>query len=306
MYQAQGFAGQVPVSFRFCGYDLVVPSKHPLIGFHTPNSNIYQPYRDRGSGIIATALAQLGRRGVAIDIGANVGDTLAVIASNSDLKVICVEASDFFVQYLRVNVDRHFKDRAEIRHSFVAAKPDDRGHALLHWGGTARPIDRPFSESSTVVPIRRLLAEFSEVALLKIDTDGFDLAIIEACLEEQPGPAPTFPIYFELEITSDQPSEVRAAAERGQAFFNQVVNAGYRRAFVWDDPGRFYGLIDLADDAVVTNLLNYMTQVRHRPVWGFDIALVCDADVSLLQAIAKLTSMDMAIELDCSTTRPRS
>jgi len=304
MYQDQRFAGQVPVSFDFCGYNLMVPSKHPLIAYHTPNSGNYQPYRDRGLGIIAMALAQLGRQGVAIDIGANVGDTLAVIASNSDLKIICVEASDFFVQYLRVNVDRHFKDRAEIRHSFVAAKPDDRGQALFHWGGTARPIDRPFSESSSVVPIGRLLSEFSEVALLKIDTDGFDLAIIEACLEAQP--APTFPIYFEMEITSNQPGEVRAAAERSQAFFDRVVNAGYRRAFVWDDPGRFYGLIDLADDAVVTNLLNYMTQVRHRPVWGFDIALVCDADVSLLQAIAKLTSMDMAIELDCSTTRPRS
>ncbi len=304
MYQDQSFAGQVPVSFHFCGYDLTVPSKHPLIGFHTPNSNIYQPYRDRGLGITAAALAPLGRQGVAIDIGANVGDSLAVIASNSDLKVICVEASDFFVQYLRVNVDRHFKDRAEIRHAFVAAKPDDRGKALLHWGGTARPIDRPFSESSTVVPIGGLLGEFSDVALLKIDTDGFDLALVEACLEAQP--APIFPIYFELEITSKQPNEVRAAAERSQAFFNRVASAGYRRAFVWDDPGRFYGLIDLADGAVVTNLLNYMTQVRHRPVWGFDICLVHNTDGPLLQAITQLVSKDMAIALDGSMSRPPS
>ncbi|MFZ2031027.1 MAG: FkbM family methyltransferase [Vitreimonas sp.] len=302
MYQDQRFAGQVPVSFRFCGYDLMVPSKHPLIAYHTPNSNIYQPYRDGGLGIIAAALTQLGRQGVAIDIGANVGDTLAIIASNSDLKIICVEASDFFAEYLRANIDRHFKDRAEIRHAFVAAQPDDPGHALLHWGGTARPIDKPFSESSSVVSIGSLLAEFSEVALLKIDTDGFDLAIIEACLEARP--APTFPIYFEMEITSNQPDEVRAAAERSQVFFNRVVNAGYRRAFVWDDPGRFYGLIDLADGAAVTNLLNYMTQIRHRPVWGFDICLVHDADTSLLQALAKLISINMAIAVDCSTGQP--
>jgi hypothetical protein len=155
-----------------------------------------------------------------------------------------------------------------------------------------------------VVPIRRLLAEFSEVALLKIDTDGFDLALIDACLDAQP--SPTFPIYFELEITSKEPGEVRAAAERSQAFFKRAVNAGYRRAFVWDDPGRFFGLIDLADGAAVTNLLNYLTQVRHRPVWGFDICLVSDTDVPLLQAMAKLISTNMAIALAYSTTRPRS
>src|SRR5262249_47994713 len=148
--------------------------------------------------------------------------------------------------------------------------------------------DKPFSESGTVISIRRLLAEFGDIALLKIDTDGFDLAIVEACLETEAGPAPTFPIFFEMEITSDQPGAVRAAAERSKAFLGRVVGAGYRRAFVWDDPGRFFGLVDLADGGVVANLLNYMTQVQHRPVWGFDICLVCDADISLLQAIAKL------------------
>lgn len=295
MYQDQRFAGQVPVSFQFYGYDLTVPSKHPLIAFHTPNSGNYQPYRDRGLGVIAAALAQLGRQGVAIDIGANVGDTLAVIARNSAFKVVCVEASDFFAQYLRVNVERHFKDRAEIRHCFIAAKPDDPGQALFHWGGTARPIDRPFSESCAVIPIGRLIAEAGAVALLKIDTDGFDLALIEACLETRP--APTFPIYFELEITSNQAHELRAAAQRSQAFFHRTVQAGYRRALVWDDPGRFFGLIDLAEAGAVTNLLNYMTQIRHRPVWGFDIALIHDSDTSLLQGAAKLISADMAIPL---------
>jgi FkbM family methyltransferase len=296
MYQDQNFAGQTPVTFRLCGYDLSLPSKHPLIRFHTPNSNIYQPYRDRGLRIVSTALAQLGRQGVAIDVGANVGDTAAVIASSSDLRIVCVEASDFFVQYLRVNVEHHFRDRAEIRHTFISAKAGDPGQALLHWGGTARPIDRPFSESSGVVPIGDFLAEFSDVALLKIDTDGFDLVLIEGALEARP--RATFPIYFELEITSSQPDEVRAAAERGRAFFQRVVEAGYQRAFVWDDPGRFYGLIDLSDNAAVTNLLNYLTQVGHRPVWGFDICLVSDADAQLSETIANLVSADMVLPLN--------
>lgn len=58
--------------------------------------------------MVVTALERLGRRGIAVDIGTNVGDTLGVIARYSTLDILCVEPSDYFLPYLRQNVARHF------------------------------------------------------------------------------------------------------------------------------------------------------------------------------------------------------
>ncbi|MDD4867691.1 MAG: FkbM family methyltransferase, partial [Mycobacterium sp.] len=201
--------------------------------------------------MVVTALERLGRRGVAVDIGANVGDTLAVIARYSMLDILCVEPSEYFLPYLRQNVARHFADRATVVDWYVTAREGEPARALLHWGGTAKPIDGPHTGQGSVVAIGRLVGEVGDLALLKIDTDGADLALVEGCLDAR---APTFPIYFELEITAHDRDEARTACTRAQRFFARLLEAGYGRAFLWDDPGRFYGLLDLSAPMAVTNL----------------------------------------------------
>lgn len=290
-----GFAMQVPVDVDLHGYQLTVPSGHVLLHFHTPGSGLFQPYREQGLALVVTALERLHRRGVAVDIGANVGDTLAVIARHGALDIFCVEPSDYFLPYLRDNVARHFADRATVADWYVTAHEDEPGRTLFHWGGTAKPIDGPHSEQGSVVPIGRLVSEVGDVALMKIDTDGADLNLVEACLGVH---APTFPIYFELEITTPDADEARAACERARSCFARLVEAGYRRAFVWDDPGRFYGRVDLAAETTVINLLNYLTQIQHRPVWGFDICVVHDSDSPMAEALSTVVSEGLSVRLD--------
>jgi FkbM family methyltransferase len=294
-YMSEEFATQVPVRFELHGYELAVPSRHVLLRYQAPGSDEYQPYREQGLIQVVTALEQLHRRGVAVDVGANIGDTLAIIARYGTLDIFCVEPSDFFLPYLRHNIARHFADRAKAADWFITAHDDEPGQALYHWGGTAKPIDRPYSELSAIMPIGRLFSEVTDVALLKVDTDGGDLAIIEGCLDVQ---APTFPIYFELEITTADQGEAKASCTRAQRFFSRMTDAGYQQAFVWDDPGRFYGRIDLSADMAVKNLLNYLTQLRHRPIWGFDICLTHNSDSAMKETLSKLISEDLSIPLD--------
>jgi len=291
----EGFADQVPISFELHGYELAVPSGHPLLQFHTPGAGGFQPYRERGLTLVMTALERLRRRGVVVDIGANVGDTLAVIARHSSLDVLCVEPSDFFLPYLRRNVDRHFLDRATVADWYITANDDEPARSLFHWGGTAKPVDGPYSERGRVVPVGRLFDDLDDVALVKIDTDGSDLAIVEGCLASQ---SPAFPIMFELEITTNDLSEARRACTRARTFFARMADAGYRQAFVWDDPGRFYGRLDLADEMAITNLLNYLTQLRHRAIWGFDICAVHESDAAMTAELSTVISEDLLVPLD--------
>ena len=96
MLGAPGFSDQVPVELIIGGYALKAPSRHPLREFLNPKSPHYQPYREVGLIKTVEALARAGRAGTALDIGANIGDSCALIHRHGDLKIIAVEPSDFF------------------------------------------------------------------------------------------------------------------------------------------------------------------------------------------------------------------
>jgi FkbM family methyltransferase len=292
------FTDQVPAEIEFCGYRLLVPSRHPIMVRHTPGRPQFQPYRETGLARVAQAVGRLNPGGVAIDIGANIGDSLAVIARHSPMQVLCIDASDFFTGYLKQNVERFFQGRASVLQAFVTRREGEAPTGLVHWGGTAKPDGSPFAESCGAIGVRTLIARAGDVALLKIDTDGYDLDIIEGVFDPAPDgtrEARRFPIYFELEITDDKAEAARAAAARAAAFFEVMRSVGYANAFVWDDPGRFFGVLDLDDRAQVRDAINYMTHLRHRPVWGFNICLIGRDDNDLARTLAGLVSNDVML-----------
>jgi FkbM family methyltransferase len=291
------FTDQTPVEFDFFGYRLLAPSAHPIIVYSTPDQGQFQPYREIGLARTVQAVSNAGSTGVVLDIGANIGDSLAVICRHSHLHVICVEASDFFAGYLRQNVDRFFLDRATVVQAFVTSQRGGAPQGLAHWGGTAKPVASPFTEHCGAFAIQDLVAQAGEIALLKIDTDGYDLDIIRGAFEAGDVGQPRFPIYFEFEITETEDAAVRSLADNGVAFFEHMAEVGYGRAFIWDDPGRFYGMIDLSEPAYIRNAINYMTHLRHRPVWGFDICLIGRQDAHLADRLAAIISGDLMLPL---------
>jgi FkbM family methyltransferase len=283
------FADQVPKEFEFCGYQMLVPSAHPIIKWSTPGGSGEHPYRENGLAQISRALTRAGKPGVVIDIGANIGDTLAVIACNSELMVHCVEASNFYTAYLRENIQRHFRTRATLEQCFVTAKPNQAPMGLFHWAGTAKPGPTPFLENCGAVPIRDLLSRFEQVALLKLDTDGQDLDLIMAVFEHGPGESREkrcFPIYFELEMP--EPSEQMCL--NWIAFFHRMADLGYEIGVFWDDPGRLLGLFELKAAEYIRNIVNYLTHFRHRPVSGFDVCLVHREDQVVLRELRSIIS----------------
>jgi FkbM family methyltransferase len=295
MYHVAGFTDQAPVEFIFCDYPLLVPSKHVLAAFFDPHSQIYQPYRETGLVKIAQALQRLDRSGTAIDIGANVGDTCAILHRHCMLKIISIDASDFFFPYLAKNVERLFSDRATARQAFVLATRDETPRGLYHWGGTAKAVDAPFSEHCETIAICDLLGSVDEVALLKVDIDGFDIEVISGAFDNigiNGHESPRFPIYFEYEFVGDNLEQIRARCTKSLEFFRKAADAGYTFAFVWDDPGRFFGLIDIRNPTSIINAINYMGHFQHRTVYGYDICMVHQSDVAFASELCKVISND--------------
>lgn len=296
MYHSAGFTDQTPVEFVFCGYPLRVPSQHVMTGFFDPKSPIYQPYRESGLIKVAQSLQRLNRSGTAIDIGANVGDTCAILHRHCSLRILSLDASDFFFPYLASNVQRLFSDRAAARHAFVVAGPDDKPSGLYHWGGTAKAVDAPFSESCEAIAICDLLRSADPVALLKIDIDGHDMEVLAGAFAEG-REAPRFPIYFEYELAGNDVGQIRERCLKSLEFFKTVADAGYSSAFVWDDPGRFFGRIDLRSPTGMINAINYMAHFRHRSVYGYDICLAHRSDDAFSAELCNVISNDSILPL---------
>ncbi|MDE2085441.1 MAG: FkbM family methyltransferase [Xanthomonadaceae bacterium] len=300
MHQADGFSDQVPQEFEFFGYPMLLPSKHVLTEFFQPQSAYYQPYRESGMVKIAQTLERMGRRGTAIDIGANIGDTCAILHRHCGLRIASIDASDFFFPYLVKNIQRHFADRATAQQAFVLAGRSDAPKGLYHWGGTAKAVDAPFSEHCPAIAIADLLATVENTALLKVDIDGFDIELIDglfAAADAGDTPAPTFPIYFEYEFANGGPDAIRARCAMSLGFFERAAAAGYTRAFAWDDPGRFYGLIDIGTPQAVMNAINYMGHFRHRGIYGYDMCLVHASDTAFAAALCDLLQPDLVLPL---------
>ena len=282
MLAAPGFAQQTPVEFTVATYPLTLPSGHPLLTVLDPRSPQHQPYREAGLIRLAQALAALDRRGTVIDIGANVGDSCAILHRLSNLPILCVEASDFFFPYLEANIARHFAARATAHRAFVVPKPGAAPAGLYHVAGTARPVDQPGTETSAALSMAELLDLAGDTALLKIDVDGMDLGLAAAALAHG---TPRYPVYFELELMGETLEAVRDYGAQALALFAQAASAGYAAAYLWDDAGRFYGRLATDDVAALTNALNYLGQFQHRAAWCFDVALVHQDDAALAAAL---------------------
>lgn len=295
MLSEANFTSQAPLEVSLNGYAMTLPSRHPLLAFLNPKSPGFQPYRETGLVKVAQALQALGRTGTAIDVGANVGDSCSLIHRHSSLRVLCIEASDFFFPYLTRNIARSFADRATARHAYVVGSSGERPKGLFHWGGTAKAVDQPFGETSEVLAVPDLIGSAGEVALFKVDIDGFDLGVVAAaiaCAREKRHP---FPIFFELEFTGTTLEDVRSFCADALEFFRQAADAGYFHSFWWDDPGRFFGLIDLRQPQGVINAVNYMGHFRHRTIWGFDICLVHGDDEALFAELSSGVSRDSVL-----------
>ena len=85
------FERQGIVTVRVGKFDILMPSAHPL-----PKLFERQPYRDLSIGIAAKYLGKKYPHAAVLDIGANVGDSAAHIATYCGNDLILVELSSFF------------------------------------------------------------------------------------------------------------------------------------------------------------------------------------------------------------------
>lgn len=162
----------------------------------------------------------------AIDVGANVGDTAVAMLQAGRCRLLCVEAEPTFFSYLEQNT-ADFRSRAVCLNAMV-------GTGAFSGALDVTEMSSRLNANGSGLQARTLDAIAAScgaepVALLKVDTDGYDSDVILSAPNMIHKSRPV--LFWENYATA--PDEV----ERLDGFYKQLSGLGYERAWIFDNYG---------------------------------------------------------------------
>ena len=204
-----------------------------------------------------------------IDVGANIGDTVALLRlAGCDMKIIAIEASQKYFGFLKLNAGKEesvFKN-VELINAFVGRETDNL--SLVENNATAGTIISEKTNKSLEVPIISLSKFASRnVSLIKLDTDGYDAVILSHNLDYIIEKKPI--IFAEAEVNSD------FSLIEWTKFLNTIPDDVFEKVIVFDN----FGFAVCAGDflklkSFIIDLLPYVHQ-QHKTIkptiYYFDI-----------------------------------
>lgn len=240
-------AGDPLVMYNVEGHPLVLPVSHDFPLDHGC-------FPDYGTNIARLA-AFLERRFPdfsVIDVGANGGDTLALLRTRSVAPVLCIEGSPRYFPLLLYNAT-HLQP-AEVLQCFIGEREGIIEGNLVHDRGTARIADHGHHR----IPIRTLVsilaehAQFREARLLKSDTDGFEAKVLRGARDWLEEVSPV--LFFEFD-----PYFLHRQGDAPEQLLAFVAACGYDRFLAYEEMGDFLLSGSLADRSLVEDLCLHYT-----------------------------------------------
>jgi FkbM family methyltransferase len=242
--------GDPTICYRIGPAELAMPMSHMLPIFRCD----LESYLRNFSRIIAHVSQEWPKLRV-IDVGANVGDTLALIReANPNAIVLCVEGNPAYLRFLSQNAE-NFGAGVYIEPSYVGRGVAFSG-AIVHGGtgGTAHLEKRVGAVPVPTITLEQLLGRHPDFGIphfIKVDTDGFDAQILEAGMAflGQHGPL----VFAEV--------DARMAQDAGQNWsgtIRQLADRGYKDSIWWTNQGRMVCRCDLKQTDTIHDLLHFL------------------------------------------------
>jgi FkbM family methyltransferase len=208
-----------------------------------------------------------------IDIGANVGDSLAgMIEQNSNCSYLCIEADEYFFDFLCKNTQRIqakiSNSKIFVNNSLVGKNitgvslEGERGtkHAVIDSNGKIK--SKPLDEIVSMYP------KINNIRLLKSDVDGFDYDVINSSLEVVKKYKPL--IFFECQY------DFKWQLNGYLKLFNTLNSLGYDRYVVLDNFGDI--MLQTSEIKIIKQLIEYIERQNNkestRTIYYFDILAV--------------------------------
>jgi FkbM family methyltransferase len=251
---------------------MLIPETHAILEILTSIPN-YQHNLKR----IVKLTSSKYSNGSILDIGANIGYTLALIKEQTNNTVICIEGDPKYFDILSKNAGQF--SNVQLIRKFIGNPDSSDNFVSIKENGTLRIVENGIgSKSETIRFIRpaEVFSQFKDISLIKIDTDGFDLQIIQSSLEQLGGNPIIFFEYdpkFFLPYTTDW-----------KLFFLEVEKIGYSSMLIYDHLGGLITCISDFSSSTLYGLHSYIAEKRNILPY-YDICLIADKDKDILSAL---------------------
>ncbi len=260
------------VTYEMLGVRLTLPLSHDLPIYRS----VYPQY---GLNLVTIANYVHGKYEdlAAIDIGANVGDTVALLRSAGSFPILCIEGDTTFFPILCRNTASI--DAVDTEHIFVGDPSLAARLAVRRSRGTARLESTRGAGGVAMAGLEDILDRhemFRGAKLVKVDTDGWDCSIL---LHEATFLSTVHPVlFFEYD-----PHFYETGLIKCFSIFAHLEACGYRRAIFWENTGDFLACVALNDVALLTDIHTFYSGRGGSRYC--DIAIFADEDLDLFDEI---------------------
>ncbi len=215
-----------------------------------------------------------------VDVGANTGDTAALIKSfNDSLHVICIEGDSDTFKYLKSNT-KQFKD-VSIYNKYLGEREEIITVNIEKKGWNSTIINtKNGSDNIQLTTLSSILlknhyANIKNLKFLKIDTEGFDTIILRGAIEYIKIANPI--IY--LEYNRDN---MDAINEKGLDTLLNLSLLGYEKILFFDDNGRFIIDTELSNIKLIEKMHRYVNG-KTAKMYYYNICLIhkVDKDIAI-------------------------
>jgi FkbM family methyltransferase len=249
------------------GHMLYLPLSHAL-----PQYLATLPLYDSLLRRLGTYMRQKDGYICAVDVGANIGDTIAAFFYNNypqDM-YLGVEPNPHFIKYLIRNWGN--QEQVKILPYFCTAdQKSTQKYRIVEYNGTAEILQSDSGillDSRTLTQIIAEQPDFEKCNVIKIDTDGYDFDVISGAhnIIAKNHPA----VIFEC-----APLDNENFVENCISILNFFANNGYSSFLGYDNIGNFLGRYSLTDLPTIKNLLFYQVTSR---LFFIDMLVLNDKD----------------------------
>ena len=259
------------ITFQIGKFKLMITRDHDL-----PNIINYYPNYQNNLTVIAREVQKKYHDLIIIDIGANIGDTVAILRNKIYCPIISIEGNKTFFRLLRKNINNNFNQVTAYnlylgdknRSSMIQTSRKAGTFSLVSLSGKREKI-----ALATLDSVVSEINESSRTKLLKIDTDGYDLKIIKGGLNYISRVRPI--IFFEFNI-----HEYHLRKESLWLTLSSLEKAGYKHLIVFDNFGNKIIGISLKEKKVINQLVDYVN-TGTSPVVYYDLCVFHSIDQDL-------------------------
>lgn len=242
-------------------FSLVSNFEHPIEEYLTQFK-----YYSRNLARIAKYLEHKYSKYSIIDVGANIGDTIALLRSHDVYQVIhSVEGDPVYTALLDRNLPL-FKE-VEVHRTFLGQESRDENIVIDNTRGTAN-ISTGSGQMISVVKLDDLVAKnkIQGIKLLKTDTDGFDFKILRGAFQTIRRDKPV--LFFEYDA-----DYLKQQNEDGLGIFEDFKEIGYNKALYYDNFGKFLLSTEISNTDLLAQLYAYINRKSDCAFPYYDVCL---------------------------------